>query len=66
MGARRGDGDVRFKDELQYSVYNSELMNVDRLWRLLGEHEAECKELLAAYTDYPNRSASWCSRPTTT
>lgn len=48
-------GDVRFQDELQYSVYNFELANVDRLWRLLGEHEAECKELLAAYVDYPNK-----------
>src|ERR1700729_3997382 len=36
---------VRFKDELQFSVYNFETANVDRLWRLLGEHEAECKEL---------------------
>ena len=32
-------GDVRFADELQYSVYNFEMANVDRLWRLLGEHE---------------------------
>lgn len=44
-------GDIRFADELQYSVYNFEMANVDRLWRLLGEHEAECKELLAMYAD---------------
>ena len=48
-------GDVRFADELQYSVYNFEMANVDRLWRLLGEHEAECKELLAMYADAPNK-----------
>ena len=43
--------DVRLKDEQQFSVYNFEMANVDRLWRLLGEHEAECKELLARYQD---------------
>lgn len=48
-------GDVRFADELQYSVYNFEMANVDRLWRLLGEHEAECKELLAMYADAPDK-----------
>jgi glycyl-tRNA synthetase alpha chain len=48
-------GDVRFADELQYSVYNFEMANVDRLWRLLAEHEAECKELLALYADAPNK-----------
>jgi glycyl-tRNA synthetase alpha chain len=47
--------DVRFADELQFSVYNFEMANVDRLWRLLGEHEAECKELLAAYPKYPDK-----------
>ena len=47
--------DVRYKDELQYSVYNFEMANVDRLWRLLGEHEAECKEMIAAYADYPDK-----------
>jgi glycyl-tRNA synthetase alpha chain len=48
-------GDVRFADELQYSVYNFEMANVDRLWRLLAEHEAECKELLGMYADAPNK-----------
>src|ERR1700730_18002800 len=41
--------DVRLADEVQFSVYNFETANVDRLWRLLAEHEAECKELLAKY-----------------
>ena len=41
--------DVRFKEEQQFSVYNFEMANVDRLWRLLAEYEAECKELLAQF-----------------
>ena len=47
--------DVRLADELQFSVYNFEMANVERLWRLLAEHEAECKELLAAYEKYPDK-----------
>jgi glycyl-tRNA synthetase alpha chain len=47
--------DVRLRDEQQFSVYNFEMANVDRLWRLLGEHEAECKELLTKYEDYPEK-----------
>ena len=47
--------DVRLADELQFSVYNFEMANVDRLWRLLAEYEAECKELLAAYEKYPDK-----------
>jgi glycyl-tRNA synthetase alpha chain len=47
--------EVRLADEVQFSVYNFETANVDRLWRLLGEHEAECKELLAKYADAPDK-----------
>jgi glycyl-tRNA synthetase alpha chain len=47
--------DVRLADELQFSVYNFEMANVERLWRLLSEHEAECKELLAGYEKYPEK-----------
>ena len=50
--------DVRFIEELQFSVYNFELANVDRLWRLLAEYEAECKELLDQYEKYPTRGIS--------
>jgi glycyl-tRNA synthetase alpha chain len=46
---------VRLADEIQFSVYNFEMANVDRLWRLFAEHEAECKELLAKYKDYENK-----------
>ena len=47
--------EVRLADEVQFSVYNFEMANVDRLWRLLAEHEAECKELLAGYEKYPEK-----------
>lgn len=46
---------VRFADEQQFSVYNFEMANVARLWRLLSEYEAECKELLAQYEKYPEK-----------
>jgi glycyl-tRNA synthetase alpha chain len=45
--------DVRLADEVEFSKYNFELSNVDRLWRLFAEHEAECKELLAAKVPLP-------------
>ena len=47
--------EVRLADEQQFSVYNFEMANVERLWRLLGEHESECKELLAQYAKYPDK-----------
>jgi len=47
--------DVRLAEELQFSVFNFEMANVERLWRLFAEHEAECKDLLAAYAKYPDK-----------
>jgi glycyl-tRNA synthetase alpha chain len=41
--------DVRFNDELQSSVYNFEMADVDRLRRLFDEYEAECKRLQGLY-----------------
>src|SRR6266446_3207221 len=35
--------DVRYNDELQYSVYNFEAANVPVLWKLFEIHEAEAK-----------------------
>ena len=49
---------IRLAEELQFSVYNFEMANVERLWRLLAEHEAECKELLAKYETYPTLGVS--------
>jgi len=42
-------GDVRYADELQFSVYNFEMANVDYLWKHFDLYEAECQELLTAY-----------------
>jgi glycyl-tRNA synthetase alpha chain len=42
-------GDIRLADEQQYSVYNFELADVDKLWKHLDAYEAECQELLAEY-----------------
>jgi glycyl-tRNA synthetase alpha chain len=42
-------GDVRLADELQFSVYNFELADVDRAWKHLELFEDECKELLSEF-----------------
>ena len=42
-------GDVRHADELQFSVYNFEMANVDYLWKHFDLYEAECHDLVAAY-----------------
>ena len=40
-------GDVRLSEELQYSVYNFESADVDRLWAHFNSYEAEALALLA-------------------
>ncbi len=42
-------GDVRLADELQYSVYNFEAADVEKLWAHLNLYEAECQALLDQY-----------------
>ena len=37
--------DVRYNDELQYSVYNFEMADVPTLWKLFEIHEAEGRRL---------------------
>jgi len=49
-------GDVRFQDELQYSVYNFEMAEVDTLWKLFELHEGEAARLLAAYPKYAEKA----------
>jgi glycyl-tRNA synthetase alpha chain len=39
-------GDVRLADELQFSVYNFELADVEKSWEHFRLYEAECKTLL--------------------
>jgi glycyl-tRNA synthetase alpha chain len=42
-------GDVRYNDELQYSVYNFEMADVDTLWKLFDLHEKESQRLLSLF-----------------
>ena len=42
-------GDVRMADELQFSVYNFEMADVEKTWRHFELYEAECKDLLRQY-----------------
>jgi glycyl-tRNA synthetase alpha chain len=42
-------GDVRLSDELQFSVYNFEMADVDKAWKHFELYEAECKELIDQY-----------------
>ena len=44
-------GDVRFKEEQQFSVYNFEMADVGMLWSLFDLHEKECQRLLT--TGFP-------------
>jgi len=41
--------DVRLADELQFSVYNFELADVEKAWKHFELCESECKALLEAY-----------------
>ncbi|MGH9502514.1 MAG: glycine--tRNA ligase subunit alpha [Terriglobales bacterium] len=42
-------GDVRLADELQFSIYNFELADVEKAWKHFELYEAECKTLLEKY-----------------
>ena len=42
-------GDVRLADELQFSVYNFELADVEKAWKHFELCEAECKGLIDQY-----------------
>ena len=48
--------DVRLADEQQFSVWNFELADVARLWRLFDEHEKECTELLDRFRGAKDKS----------
>jgi len=41
--------DVRYTDELQYSVYNFEAAHVPTLWNLFDIHEGEARRLIDSY-----------------
>jgi glycyl-tRNA synthetase alpha chain len=42
-------GEIRLEEELQFSVYNFEAAEVEKLWEHLRLYEAECQALLASY-----------------
>jgi glycyl-tRNA synthetase alpha chain len=48
-------GDVRHAEEVQFSVYNFEMADVQTLWKLFELHEAECRRLIGLYAGYPNK-----------
>lgn len=47
--------DVRFADELQNSVYNFEVADIDALWKLFGVYEGEAQRLIDAWPKYPEK-----------
>ena len=49
-------GDVRLADELQFSVYNFEMADVEKTWKHFELCEAECKGLIETYRSlyHPN------------
>jgi glycyl-tRNA synthetase alpha chain len=47
--------DVRYNDELQYSVFNFELADIPTLWKLFEIHESEAQRLLNLYPGYPEK-----------
>jgi len=52
-GAEITYGDIRLKEELQFSVYNFEYAAVARLWLHLDNYEAEAKALLDQWRALP-------------
>ena len=42
-------GDVRLADELQFSVYNFEIADVEKTWKHFELYESECKALIERY-----------------
>jgi len=47
-------GDVRHAEELEFSVYNFEVANIDFLWQHFGLYERECEQLVSAYWEAKN------------
>jgi glycyl-tRNA synthetase alpha chain len=51
-------GDVRLADELQFSVYNFEMADVDKAWKHFEMYETECKALIANYSELAKHKAA--------
>ena len=56
-------GDVRLADELQLSVYNFELADVEKAWKHFELCEAECKSLLDQYVALGQAEVAGDGRP---
>src|ERR1051326_4607292 len=50
-------GDVRHADELQFSVYNFEMADVEKTWKHFELYEEECKALVAGYNELVRAAA---------
>jgi len=46
---------VRHAEELQHSVYNFEMADIDMLWQAFGLYEKECQRLIDLYKTYPDK-----------
>ena len=51
-------GDVRLADELQFSVYNFEMADVEKAWKHFDLYESECKALVESYAELSLESRS--------
>src|SRR5213594_2987935 len=51
-------GDVRLAEELQFSVYNFEMADVEKAWKHFELCEAECKALQEKYAELVRESAN--------
>jgi glycyl-tRNA synthetase alpha chain len=56
-------GEVRLQEELQFSVYNFEAADVERLWEHLRLYESECQALLSEFkTEFARDTAKKAER----
>jgi glycyl-tRNA synthetase alpha chain len=51
-------GDVRLADELQFSVYNFEMADVEKTWKHFELCEQECRALLEKYSELSKQKSS--------
>ena len=56
-GAVTTYGDVRFAEELQFSMYNFQAANVEKTWRHFEQYEKECSDIIDQYWDQKKRLA---------
>jgi glycyl-tRNA synthetase alpha chain len=55
-------GDVRLADELQFSVYNFEMADVENAWKHFELYEAECRALVNKYSELAKSESSSSAR----